>query len=505
MTRWLRFLLIAISILLVLGMLIWLVEAFSRLYYGIALWSPLLANLVVWALLLLLLLALGGTLYYSYLFLRPKRRRSPPIAPPRTKTEAAQVSLQAVQQQVAQIQDQVARQAILARSQAISASLNQGELHIVVFGTGSAGKTSIVNALLGERVGQVGAPMGTTAVGATYRLAVPTSDWQVLLTDTPGLLEAGVAGTEREQQAKQLATEANLLLFVIDDDLRQSEFELLRSLAAIGKRSLLVFNKIDRYPEADLAQLLARLRQRLRGIIAPDDLIPVAANPQSFRLEDGTLWQPEPEIWPLLQRLAALLRQEGAILIADNILLQAQRLSEEARQLIAQQRQAQADAVIDRYQWLGAGAIAAMPLPGIDLLATAAVNAQMVVELGRVYGCEVTLAEGKELAFSLAKTLTSLGIVKGAMQLLSVGMQVNIATALASRAIQGASAAYLTRIAGKSFVEYFRQNQDWGDGGIGEVVQQQFQLNRRDAFIKAFVQEAIAKVVAPLRESPEEP
>lgn len=493
--RWFRFIPIISGLVFILGMMLWLVEAFSRLYSGIALGSPLLANLVLSVLLLLLLLGLGGLIYYGYLFLRPAQsRRSRPLAPPpQNKTEAAQVSLKAVQQQVAQIQDQVARQVILERSQAISAAIAQGEFRIVVFGTGSAGKTSLVNALLGKIVGQVGAPMGTTSIGATYRLAIPESDWQVWLTDTPGLSEAGVAGTERERQAKQLATEADLLLFVIDDDLRQSEAQVLRSLAQIGKRLLVIFNKIDRYPEADLAQLLAQLHYRLQGIVAAEDLLAVAAHPQAFQLEDGTPWQPEPEIWPLLERLASLLREEGASLMADNILLQAQRLSAAARKMIDQQRQAQADAVVDRYQWLGAGVIAAMPLPGIDLLATAAVNAQMVVELGKVYGCEVTLAEGKVLALSLAKTLTSLGIVKGAMQLLSVGLQVNIATALASRAVQGASAAYLTRIAGKSFVEYFRQNQDWGDGGMAEVVQRQFQLNRREAFIKAFVQERSPK------------
>jgi hypothetical protein len=34
-----------------------------------------------------------------------------------------------------------------------------------------------------------------------------------------------------------------------------------------------------------------------------------------------------------------------------------------------------------------------------------------------------------------------------------------------------------------------------------EVVQQQFQINRRDEFIKVFVQEAIAKVVKPLTDT----
>ena len=127
----------------------------------------------------------------------------------------------------------------------------------------------------------------------------------------------------------------------------------------------------------------------------------------------------------------------------------------------------------------------------------------MVVEIGRIYGCELNMERGRELALSLAKTLTSLGIVKGAVQLVSTALQLNIGTLIIGKAIQGVTAAYLTRIAGKSFVEYFRHDQDWGDGGMTEVVQKQFQLNRRDEFVKAFIQEAIARVVKPLRNQSE--
>ncbi|NEO97161.1 MAG: hypothetical protein F6K58_00265 [Symploca sp. SIO2E9] len=51
-------------------------------------------------------------------------------------------------------------------------------------------------------------------------------------------------------------------------------------------------------------------------------------------------------------------------------------------------------------------------------------------------------------------------------------------------------------------IEYFRNDQDWGDGGITEVVQQQFKLSRRDELIKDFIGQAIAKVVKPLTDSP---
>lgn len=123
----------------------------------------------------------------------------------------------------------------------------------------------------------------------------------------------------------------------------------------------------------------------------------------------------------------------------------------------------------------------------------------MVVELGKVYGCELNLERGRELALSLGKTLASLGIVKGVVQLVATGLQFHIGTLVIGKAIQGVSAAYLTRIAGKSFIEYFRQDGDWGDGGITEVVQRQFELTQKEEFVKAFIKDAVTRVVEPLQ------
>ncbi|MEQ9487347.1 YcjF family protein [Coleofasciculus sp. F4-SAH-05] len=498
-----RLLTLIIGLSIILGLILWLIDSINRLYWSLN--SPLLANLLVLLLIVLLILLIATFVYYVWTFSRPKssRRRRPTPKVPQAKTEAASETLKAVRQQVQKIQDEVAQQALLSRSREIEATLARGELLVVIFGTGSSGKTSLINALIGQMVGQVGAPMGTTDQGQTYTLRLKGVERQILITDTPGILEAGVVGTQREQLARQLATEADLLLFVVDNDLRQSEYEPLRRLADIGKRSLLVLNKVDLYTDTDKETILARLRHQVRGFIAASDVVAIAANPQSVRLDNGEDVQPDPEIIPLIRRLAAVLRAEGQDLIADNILLQSQRLGEDARRLIDQQRRRQAEKVVERFQWIGAGVIAVTPLPVVDLLATAAVNAQMVVEIGRIYGCDLNMERGRELALSLGKTLASLGIVQGAMQLLSRALQFHIATYLVGKAIQGVTAAYLIRIAGKSFIEYFRHDQDWGDGGITEVVQQQFQLNRKDEFMKVFIQDAIARVVMPLRDASE--
>ncbi len=504
-----RFLILITGIILILGLAIWLIDSLQRLFWQLS-YYPLLSQALLFLIIVLIGLLIAAFVYYFFWLPQQQKRkkkrarRSQPRVPI-AKTEAAEETLKAVRQQVAQIQDEVARQELLMRSREIEQNFSRGEIQVVVFGTGSAGKTSIVNALIGRMVGEVGAPMGTTEVGETYSLKLKGLNREILITDTPGILEAGVAGTERERLARKLATEADLLLFVLDNDLRKSEYDPLQALAEIGKRSLVVLNKSDLLPDEDRETILARLRERVRHLVAPADVVAVAARPQAVRLEDGQMFQPDPDIMPLIRRMVAVLRAEGEDLVADNILLQSQRLSEKARNLIDVQRRRQADKLVERFQWIGAGVVAATPLPVVDMLAAAAVNAQMVVEIGRVYGCEINTERGRELALSLGKTLASLGIVKGAITLVTTALQLSIGGMLVGRAIQGVTAAYLTRIAGKSFIEYFRHDQDWGDGGITEVVQRQFQLNRRDEFIKSFVQEAITRVVNPLHlNQPEE-
>ncbi|MEC4819308.1 MAG: GTP-binding protein, partial [Scytonema sp. PMC 1069.18] len=497
-----RIVTLIIGLILILGLSLWLIDAISRLSWQLS-FSPFLGTVVLFLLIVLIGALISALIYYVFVIQSGERRRRsrrerPPVQVPAAKSDAATSTLEAVRSQVTQIQDEVARQALLSKSQEIEANLARGEIQVVVFGTGSAGKTSLVNAIMGRVVGSVDAPMGTTQVGETYCLRLRGMERRILITDTPGILEAGVAGTEREQLARELATEANLLLFVVDNDLRQSEYDPLRDLAHIGKRSLLILNKTDLYTDKDKEVILARLRERVRGFIATHDVVAIAANPQSAQLENGEIFQPEPDISPLIRRMAAILRAEGEDLVADNILLQSMRLGEQARKIIDTQRRRQADKIVERFQWIVAGVVSVTPLPVVDLLATAAVNAQMVVEIGKVYGCDLNMERGRELALSLGKTLASLGVVKGALQLLTTALQLNVATFIVGRAIQGVTAAYLTRIAGKSFIEYFRHDQDWGDGGMTEVVQRQFQLNRRDEFIKAFIQEAIARVVKPL-------
>ncbi len=495
---WIR--VIGLGIVLILSL--WLVSSVYGLYMQVALTAPWLANTLLATIIALILGSIGLLVYYGGIFnrglKRPKNKKKPVV--PVDRQSAAQVNLTAAHQQVQQIQDEVARTALLARSAEIAESLQRGPIRVIIFGTGSVGKTSLINALTGQIVGAVGAVMGTTAGVQEYILNLRGLERQILLIDTPGILEAGLAGTERGRIAREEAAAAALVLFVVDNDLRDSELEPLLALAEVGKRSILVFNKADLYPTADREAILQQLRARVAAVIAPADVVAIMANPRPVQLADGQTFQPPPDIQNFLQRLAEILRSTGEDLVAENILQQSQQLSGAAQELIDAERLRQAHKIVDKYQWISAGTIAINPLPFVDMIATAAINGQMIIDLGQVYGCQLDQETAKELALSLGKTLGGLGILKGAIKLVSTALKMTIATYLLSQAIQGVTGAYLTRIAGKSFIEYFRRNQDWGDGGITAVVQEQFQLAKQDEFVKLFLQEAVGRVIKPLQQ-----
>ena len=341
--------------------------------------------------------------------------------------------------------------------------------------------------------------MGSTTDTARYRLRLQGLPRAVILEDTPGILEAGTAGQERERQARRQAARADLLLLVVDGDLRQAEQEVYEALASLGKRLLLVLNKCDLRGEQEEQRLLALLRRRCAAHLAAADVIAASAAPQSVPRPGGRPLQPQPEVQALLRRLAEVLHADGEELIADNLLLQCRQLGEASRNLLDRQRRRDAETIVERYGWTCAGVVALTPLPGVDLLGAAAVNAQMVIEIGRVYGIQLGRAEAQDLAVSVGRTLVGLGLVKGGVSLLAGALSLNLPALVLGRAVQAVGAAWLTRVAGRSFIVYFQQGQDWGDGGLQRVLQREYDLSRREDVLRRFLQVALRRVVEPLQ------
>jgi hypothetical protein len=90
-------------------------------------------------------------------------------------------------------------------------------------------------------------------------------------------------------------------------------------------------------------------------------------------------------------------------------------------------------------------------------------------------------------------------VIKGGLSLIGSALSLNLPALLLSRTVQAVGAGWLTRVAGRSFITYFQQDQDWGDGGVQEVVQRQYDLNRRDSALRTFLEAALSRVVEPLQ------
>jgi len=419
----------------------------------------------------------------------------------KSKKQAAGKSLKSIDQLIELINDKVKAKALKYEKDRVSLELDRGDIILVVFGIGSSGKTSLIRALLKRIVGKVSPEMGSTKTKEIYRLRLKGLPRGIKIIDTPGILEAGIGGREREKSALIQAQKSDLIIVVIEGDLRSEETKTIRSLSKSGKRILLVLNKIDLRGENEEKRLIEILNSRCSDFIDSRDIICTSASPQTIAIPGKSPYQPDPEINNLIKRLANILHEEGEELIADNILIQCSNLGKEGKRLLIQQREKSAKKCIDKYGWLSSGVLILTPLPVIDMLAAAAVNAQMVIEIAKIYGVEITKDRAKNLALSVGKILATMGLVKGGVSLISSTLSLSLPTLVVGKVIQGVSVSWLTRIAGASFITYFEQDQSWGDGGIQEVVEYHYKLNKRDEYFKSFIRRAYERVIDPIVEN----
>ncbi len=494
-------LLLALTLtVLALGMAGWLVVQVGELHDRVARYSPPLAIAILSA---AGLAASASALAAARLFWKLARPERLPAQAPEDVVKAAEVQAERAEAVIALIKDPSARGKLNGELATLRADRDHSRFHVVVFGTGSAGKTSLINALLGRAVGRTEARIGTTRAGEKHSHVLEGVEGTLVLTDTPGLSEIGEGGALREAEARDLAARADLLLFVVDGDLVRAEHEPLMALARQGKRSILVLNKTDRYPEEDAQAILAKLRERLHGVIPAADVVPVAADPKPLPVRvkgvDGTvetiMEADPPDLGPLRKRISAVLDREGDALRAGNLLLRAHLLGQEAQEQLGRERDQKAQAVVDRFQWIAAGTVFANPIPALDLMAAGAVQFQMISEIAGAYGVELSTAHARLIGGQMIQMLLKCGLVEASTSLIAGLFKSTLVGYAAGGAVQAVSMAYLTRISGLTFAEYFRRGQDWGDGGMQAALARQFDLNSRAEFLQEFAKQALARVV----------
>jgi len=380
--------------------------------------------------------------------------------------------------------------------------LAAGELHIALFGRVSVGKSALGNALLGRTVFATGVLHGTTRARGTER-------WQEVagqglhLIDTPGINE--LSGEERERLAFDVAGISDLVIFVVDGDMTQSELDGLRQLARTQRPLLLALNKADRYSDDERDRLLVRLREHAVGLVRTEDVIACAALPADKRVvhvgADGSerethVAQP-PDVAALDARLRAIAEREGKTLAALNAGLFAGDLSDRVARRVAAARRELADRVIRNYCLAKGIAVALNPIPVADLLAAASLDVALVVHLGKVYGLPLTKAEAGTLIATICAQLAALmGAIWGVHLVSSAlkGVSVGLSTVVTAGA-QGALAWYATEVVGRAAERYLLQGKSWGEQGAKRAVADIVAGLDRDSILR----EARGAILARLR------
>lgn len=366
-----------------------------------------------------------------------------------------------------------------ASLQAMLDKLEHGHIHIAAFGRVSVGKSSLLNALIGEPRFAVSALHGETKA-ADLQLWQESADHGVFFMDTPGINE--VAGEQRERLAVEVAGRCDLVIFVVDGDMTLSETEALAMLAEQNRPLLLVLNKADHYTQNEQEQLLQHLRERAAGKVHADSVIAASADPGErvylVQSADGSETEerrrPAPDVAALRERLWQILETEGKTLAALNAGLFAGNLSDAVAQRITEVKRQAADKLIQKYCIAKGVAVAVNPVPVADLAAAAALDITLIVHLGRVYGLPVTRREAGRLIAEISAQLALLmgavwgiHLISAALKTLSIGASVAL-TAVG----QGAAAYYATYVVGRCAQRYFVAGKSWGKQGPKQAVRE---------------------------------
>ncbi len=384
--------------------------------------------------------------------------------------------------------------------------LASGRVEIVLFGEISTGKSALINALIGKQVADVDVQGGWTKEvrhsnweGAVYRLPGFARS-ELVLVDTPGINE--VEGKDREELAEVTARRADLILFVVDSDLNETEYASLIELAAIQKPIILVLNKKDLYTPEELQSLLEQIRRRVRGLVDPNLIVTTAADPRPVEMvyvnDDGSErseWKKkEPDVAELKTLILQTLDREGLGLIALNAALFAADKSDRMATVRVALRDQHANNVIHTAAITKAVVVAFAP-GVVDIFSGIAIDATMIATLSRVYGLNMSVLEARRLAKAIAKAAGVFALGELTSWGLSFVKAITIHTAVPLTALpQAAAAGFSSYIIGQAAKHYFEHGGSWGSDSAKRVVRRILDATDRESVLNHLKEEIKRKI-----------
>lgn len=146
--------------------------------------------------------------------------------------------------------------------------------YVAVVGRANAGKSTLINVMVGEKVSIVSPKPQTTR---DRILGILTEeDYQIVFVDTPGIYKAKNVLTDRMMRTTDAsAKEVDFLLYVLDghEGVREEDFALIRKYQALNIPMAVVYAKTDIMPKENIPSDMAKFAES--GIDL--DVFPVSA------------------------------------------------------------------------------------------------------------------------------------------------------------------------------------------------------------------------------------
>ncbi|MBO1061593.1 MAG: GTP-binding protein [Aphanizomenon sp.] len=398
-------------------------------------------------------------------------------------------------------------------------------VQIAAFGMVGRGKSSLLNALVGREVFVTGPLHGVTrdaqtvnwsisqeALGTLKATLSSNGQSQIELIDTPGLDE--VDGETRAALAAQIAQQADLILFVISGDMTKIEQLALSQLRQVGKPIILVFNKVDQFPETDRITIYEKIRDdRVRELLSPAEIVMASAAPLvriAIQNPDGTrgvkLQKGKSQVEELKLKILEILHHEGKALVALNTMLYADNVNEQLVQRKLIIREENANQLIWKAVITKALAIAFNPVTVVDILSAVIIDISLILGLSKLYGIPMTETGAIKLLQKIALSMGGIGAsellanlgLSGLKTLLSISTTATAGMTIApylSIAITQAGVAGVSSYGiGQVTKTYLANGANWGPDGPKAVVNQILSTLNETSILNRIKDELLTKV-----------
>lgn len=146
--------------------------------------------------------------------------------------------------------------------------------YVAVIGRANAGKSTLINVMVGEKVSIVSPKPQTTR---DRILGVLTEeDYQIVFVDTPGIYKARNALTDMMMRTTDMSAKSvDYILFVLDghEGVKEEDFELIKKYKSLNIPMAVAYTKIDIMPKENIPLDMAKFADADLDL----DVFPVSA------------------------------------------------------------------------------------------------------------------------------------------------------------------------------------------------------------------------------------